>query len=179
MDNLREIWRLASSLKLQKRRGWSEKRRVRHPESVADHSFAVALLALVEAERRGYNVERILKLALIHDLEEALTGDLTPHEKERQGTSRIMKRKRDAMQQIIEVMPSETRTKLKRVWRELYLDQSREARLVHELDKLEMALQAHEYAEKSRNSSFEDFYKSADSQIKDPRLRRTLDALRR
>lgn len=145
---------------------------------MADHSFAVALLGLVEAEKRGYNTEQTLKLALIHDLEEAITGDLTPLEKEKLGPSRVMRKKRDAMQQIIDVMPFETRRELRRLWTELYLNQTREARLVHELDKLEMALQAHEYAKKGLRSNFVDFYKLAGQEIKDARLRRTLEVLR-
>lgn len=177
MDTIREVWRVASSLKLQKRRGWSEKTKIQHPESVADHSFAVALLGLVEAERRGYNVERTMKLALIHDLEEAITGDLTPRNKERQGSSHVRRKKRAAIRQIIDVMPAEIRTELLQLWRELFLNRSKEARLVHELDKLEMALQAHEYAKKARNPDFVDFYRSADQQIRDARLRRTFGSL--
>lgn len=179
MDTLREVWRVASSLKLQKRRGWSEKTKIQHPESVADHSFAVALLGLVEAERREYNVERTMKLALIHDLEEAITGDLTPQDKERLGSSQVRRKKHLAIQQIIDVTPLEIRTELRRLWRELLLNHSKEARLVHELDKLEMALQANEYAKKARNPDFVDFYKSADRQIRDARLRRTFESLRR
>lgn len=179
LDKIREIWKLASKLKLEERRGWAEKTKIRRPESVADHSFAVSLLALVEAQGRGYNVERTVKLALIHDLEEAITGDLTPHEKEKQGSSRVMRKKRNAMEQIIAVMPVETRIELRRLWRDLSLNQSKEARLVHELDKLEMALQAHAYAKRGRSSSFADFYDSANKEIKDPRLRRTLEGLRR
>src|SRR6266571_2500484 len=82
LDQLVQFWEFAARLKAEPRRGWLKKLRLQRTESVADHSFALSLLCLFEGERRSYNVERLLKLALLHDLEEAITGDLTPQDKE-------------------------------------------------------------------------------------------------
>ncbi|HSN56616.1 MAG TPA: HD domain-containing protein [Candidatus Sulfomarinibacteraceae bacterium] len=48
------------------------------PESVADHSFRVAMIAFALARMEGVSVDadRVLRLALVHDLAEARTGDL-------------------------------------------------------------------------------------------------------
>src|SRR5438445_1988699 len=78
LDQLVQFWEFAARLKAEPRRGWLKKLRLQRTESVADHSFALSLLCLFEGERRSFNVERLLKLALLHDLEEAITGDLTP-----------------------------------------------------------------------------------------------------
>ena len=93
LDQLVQFWALAARLKAEPRRGWLKQLRLQRNESVADHSFALSLLCLFEGERRGYNVERLLKLALLHDLEEAITGDLTPQDKESRGESVVKTQK--------------------------------------------------------------------------------------
>src|SRR5436190_1274118 len=55
-------------------------RGVRDPESVADHSYGMALLALVAPLPAGVDRDRLIRLALVHDLAEARVGDLTPGE---------------------------------------------------------------------------------------------------
>ena len=72
-----EFWLYSSRLKEVERKGW-KKLGLKRVESVADHSFALALISLFEAERRKYDPGVVMKLALIHDLEEAITGNLTP-----------------------------------------------------------------------------------------------------
>ena len=64
-------------LKRLPRTGWVESG-VPDPESVADHSFRVALLTLVLADLKGLDALKAVRMALIHDLGEAETGDLTP-----------------------------------------------------------------------------------------------------
>jgi len=52
-----------------------------HPDSVANHSFDVAVLAMMIADREGdpgLSVERILRKALWHDFEETIVSDI-PH----------------------------------------------------------------------------------------------------
>src|SRR5262245_57028480 len=76
----------AGRLKATPRTGWIDRGvPVGEAESVADHSFRVALLAwlaahLAAADDPALDVDRVLALALIHDLAEALTGDLTPYD---------------------------------------------------------------------------------------------------
>ena len=73
-------------LKSVPRTGWLDRgRRSLRVESVADHSFGVALLAWGcalqrHAEGVAIDPERVLKLAVIHDLAEAETGDLPPYD---------------------------------------------------------------------------------------------------
>lgn len=60
----------------QKRTGWL-KAGVPRVESVADHSYRAALLALVLPES-GVDRVRCMKMALVHDLAESIVGDITP-----------------------------------------------------------------------------------------------------
>ena len=69
---------MARGLKTTPRTGWVH-RGVRGPESVADHSWRVALMALVGAEgTSGLDTARAVQIALVHDLAEAIVGDIAP-----------------------------------------------------------------------------------------------------
>ena len=175
LDKLVQFWELAARLKAEPRRGWLKKLRLQRNESVADHSFALSLLCLFEGERRGYNVERLLKLALLHDLEEAITGDLTPQEKESKGENVVRTQKISAREQLLSYFPQENQRAYRELWSELENERSKEAQLVHELDKREMALQANQYARAGIEATkLKEFYESSIAAIKDPKLKRVL-----
>lgn len=168
------FWRAAAKLKTEKRKGW-KKLSLTRPESVADHSYATAMLALFEGERRGWNVGAMIKLGLLHDLEEAITGDLTPEDKERLGSLRVRRERERAIRRLLQTFPPNSRARYMRLWMDLRLGRTREARLVHQLDKIELALQAHAY---SKSGNVTDFYHSAATEIEDIELRRILESIR-
>jgi putative hydrolases of HD superfamily len=178
LDQLVRFWEFAARLKAEPRRGWLKKLRLQRTESVADHSFALSLLCLFEGERRGHNVEKLLKLALLHDLEEAITGDLTPKDKESRGESIVRAEKISAREQLLSHFPKENQRAYRELWSEMENEKSEEARLVHELDKLEMALQANEYARRGIEATkLKEFYESSKAAIKDPKLKQLLDEI--
>jgi len=175
LNQLIEFWKLASRLKNEPRRGWFQRVKLEEIESVADHSFGVAILSLFEAERRGYDVGHVLELALVHDLEEAITGDLTPKDKRKLTPKIVSHRKRVAKERILANLPLRQRQRYQRIWNELVAGRTREARLVKDLDKLEMALQASYYESKGASTTeIKDFYRSARRAIKDGGLRKIL-----
>lgn len=176
MDSLFRFWQYAADLKQEPRKGWL-KRVEGRVESVADHSFAVALLALYEGERRGYDLERILKLALIHDLEEAIMGDLTPKDKARLGLTRVRKQRDRAMRELLSKLPAKSRRSYLRLWTDLREGRSKEAQLVHQLDKVEMAFQASEYGKRTGQGMMRDFYNSATKDTSDPVLKRAVQSI--
>jgi putative hydrolase of HD superfamily len=173
LESLVQLWRYAAGLKIEERRGW-KRLGLKRVESVADHSLGLALLAMLESERRSYDVGTVLKLALIHDLEEAITGDLTPQDKKLRGGERVRSEKQRAITQLIKSLPTESQGSYQSLWTDLQRSRTKEARLVHELDKLEMALQASTYAKTVGHGRVRDFYRSAERGIKDPALRRLL-----
>jgi len=173
LDPLLRFWQYAAELKREQRKGWLKVVEGR-VESVADHSFAVALLALYEGERRGYDLEKILKLALIHDLEEAITGDLTPQDKKRRGATRVRRDRETAIRELVSKLPSKSRAAYLRLWIDLRERRSKEARLVHRLDKVEMAFQANQYGKRTGQRKMRDFYESATKETNDPILKKAL-----
>src|SRR5438309_11239827 len=116
-QSLEDFWQLLERLKLEPRRGWEEKLRLSHVESVADHSYGVAMLCLIQAwSRGGYDLERLLKLALIHDMDEAITGDLTPEDKRRLGLGEVSRSNRLAVRSIADTLREKTRSNWLEMW---------------------------------------------------------------
>jgi putative hydrolase of HD superfamily len=128
----------ALELKELERAGWLRVGVVA-PESVAAHSWGVAWLALllcpVELDR-----ERVLTIALVHDLPEVRVGDITPHDGVSEGDKHAIEAA--AAAGLLGGAP-----RLLAAWQEYAEDESAEARFVHVLDKLDMALQAIRYAQ--------------------------------
>lgn len=156
--SLLSFFRLVGRLKETKRAGWVRSG-VQQPESVSDHMYRMALIALTAAPDAGVNGSHAAKLALVHDLAEALVGDITPHD----GVSSQDKRKReqDAMQVIRDDLLKDKQVghELYDLWVEYEESGSEEARFVKQIDKLEMVLQADEY-EQAQSVHLEDFFQS-------------------
>ena len=80
MNNFIDFFIEAGKLKKQKRSGWVL-REVKNPETIAEHSFRVAIMGwLLANKKRGLNIEKIIKMALIHDIGEIYAGDITPYD---------------------------------------------------------------------------------------------------
>src|SRR3989338_4168161 len=75
MQKLFEFFKTAGRLKKIKRTGWVLKG-VKNAESVADHTFRVALMCLVLGKNRKLNLLKLLEMALVHDLAESVIGDI-------------------------------------------------------------------------------------------------------
>ncbi len=140
-DGLIDFMVEAGKLKRLPRTGWVECG-VPDPESVADHSFRVTLIAMILADERGLDTLKAVRMALLHDLAEAETGDLTPPQKEADPAG-FKRAEEAAMSRMLAKLPHEYLT----AWREFSEGSTAEARLVRDADKLEMVMQAAEYRE--------------------------------
>jgi len=170
-----EVFKIASTLKDVRRKGWV-RRGVMGPESVADHSFSLAVLAMAAAVERGLDPFKAAALALVHDLAEALTGDLTPDEK--RGKDHREEERR-AFSRITTPLPGRVANLFSRLYNEYSSQSSDEARLVSQLDKLEMALQSVRYVDEGRAPAglALEFTLSALDSVTDPALRAILQGL--
>jgi len=70
-----DFFEIVGELKSVRRTGWLN-HKVPNPESVADHSFRTAVMAMILAPKIGANVEKAIKMALIHDIGETKIGDV-------------------------------------------------------------------------------------------------------
>ncbi|UCH88173.1 MAG: HD domain-containing protein [Thermoplasmata archaeon] len=143
-------------LKRIKRSGWL-RYDIPEVESVADHSYRLAVLCMLVSRNIGVSDRldaiKMLKMALLHDLAEILTGDITPKD----GISREAKSRLEAgaMKQILNDVDDDG--ELFGLWEEYNTGKTEEAKIVNALDKLEMAFQAKEY-EADCGDSLEEFY---------------------
>ncbi|MFS7959744.1 putative HD/PDEase domain, 5'-deoxynucleotidase YfbR/HDDC2 [Helianthus anomalus] len=126
-----------------KRKGWVNQG-IKGSESIADHMYRMALMALVADDLPGINRERCIKIALVHDIAEAIVGDITPSD----GVPKVEKSRLEqaALNEMCEVLGGGKRAEeIKELWREYEDNASLEANLVKDFDKIEMILQALEY----------------------------------
>ena len=139
------------------RQGWVNAG-VESPESVAAHSWGMAVLALKLCPE-GLNLEHVLKLCLVHDLPEVIVGDLTPQD----DVSTKSADERAAMEQLAPEWVS--------LFDEYENQTTPEAVFVKSLDKLDMALQAKVYMNRS-DLDLEQFIQSARKTLGDHELLR-------
>ena len=147
MSDLETVLR-ALALKEETRTGW-ELRGVEAPESVADHSWGVSFLCLRYGDRAGIDVDRALRMAVIHDLAEAETGDFPTRADPEADTidpAEKLRRERQVIADLLEPGDDELRT----LWEEYESRESPEARFVKDMDLVEMCLQALRYERERR-----------------------------
>ena len=145
----------AGKLKETKRAGWVKKAKIKDAESVADHTFRMALIGAYVSEELGFDSAKVMRMCLIHDLAESLIGDLMPEEKPSEASHR--KEEDAAMREILLKLPARVSRVFLKDWKELVSGKSKEAKAVWQIDKLEMGLQMKEYAKVSRRKSLAQF----------------------
>lgn len=142
-------------------------------ESVAEHSFGTALLALLvlgRGERDGIDGPRAALIALVHELGESYAGDITPVD----GVAKEAKREleRAAILRALDGHPD--RDWFLGLWEDFEEGGSPEARFVRELDRLEMGLQAALHDAEGQ-PGMPEFFESARRSVREPRLRALLE----
>jgi putative hydrolase of HD superfamily len=156
-------------------------------ESVADHSFGVALLAWLLAPDE-LDRARVVELALLHDLAESAVGDATPYDRDtlqtldpdtrrnwlnqrhiRTDEQRAAKQaaETEAIASLAAALPPDRRDRLQSRWSELSDRTTPESRFVKEMDILETWLQSRRYAERHPDAPMESFELEARSVLGD------------
>lgn len=140
--NLLSFFRIVCNLKTIKRSGWIHKSNITSPESVADHSYSMCMMSMILAEIMNLDSGYIMKMVIIHDLAESMVGDHMPDNKSSE-EKQLLEDK--AMKKIISKLPNSLRKNYLDIWNEYINNITVNAKFVHNMDKLEMALQAKEY----------------------------------
>jgi len=136
-------------------------------ESVAEHSFGVAVLGLwlTEAGFSGLDRLKVLQMALLHDIGEIYAGDLTPADAVPAEEKHL--REAASVRQVLGKLPGGE--KFVELWQEFEQGATPEARLVRQLDRLEMGLQAAVYASLGFEQ-MDEFWATARQALDDPLL---------
>ena len=135
---LTELASIFGKLKEVKRSGWLTQVGIRNPESVADHSFRCAILAMIISDLSNANTEKLIRMMLLHDIQEAITGDFDSSSKKQFGIKKVMSLQRTALGDILSILPPELNSNYHSLWDEIQAKRTAEAILVHDIDKIEM-----------------------------------------
>jgi len=158
-------------LKVVKRLGWIlGGTREEETESIADHSFRLAVMAwILGYGRADLDMTRVLKMAVMHDFPVVNAGDITPYddyvtkgqadaerlsrwprrsqeEKEKLAVSR-RKKEKAALVRLTKDLPHELQTEMEELWREYEYGTSKEGHFVRQVDRIEKLIQSIEYKE--------------------------------
>lgn len=135
---LLKILRVAEKLKCNTRHCVTSTGR---PESVAEHSWRLALMAmLLTGEFPELDLNRVIRMCLIHDLGEAFTGDIPTFVK----TDADSRREDDLFDRWIQTLPAEVRGEWESLLEEMNAQKTGEAKLYKALDRLEAVIQHNE-----------------------------------
>ena len=133
-----DFLRAAEALKTTRRSAWTS---AGEPESVAEHTWRLCLMALVlHREFPAVDFARLAKICIVHDLGEAIGGDVPAPEQAARGRAKAGDERRDLLQ-LVAPLPGALREEIVALWDEYEAARTPEARLAKALDKLETILQ--------------------------------------
>jgi putative hydrolase of HD superfamily len=168
MSDLKKFLTKTYRLKQMTRNGWLfsgiSKAEV---ESVADHSFFTALLALLlglqaKEKKHEINLEKILIMALIHDLSEALSQDIDRRVRKYAPQKYDEFKKeldKNAMKELVDSLPKYLGKVFWSHFQEYQEQRSEEAKITREADRLETMLQLEYYLSKGYPKKlFQEFF---------------------
>jgi len=111
------------------------------PESVAEHSWRVSLMALLlRREFPDVDIDRVVDMCLIHDLGECFTGDIPTFIK----TDSDRSVEDSLLDQWVSSLPEEVSAELKSLYAEMEAQETKESKIYKALDKLEALIQHNE-----------------------------------
>ncbi len=172
---LEDFFKIIINLKNVQRKGWMQKLEIKNTESVADHSYSMAIMAMILSELQKLDTKKILEMTLLHDLVESVVGDFTPEEISK---PKKLQLENTAMEKILNILPENIIEVYQKIWNEFQLGDSTEAIFVHEMDKLEMVFQAKYYVDKGfSKEKIQPFLDTANTEIKNKHMKEMMSNL--
>ena len=157
-------------LKDEPRVGW-RLRHIRNPESVADHSWGTALLCMMFAAEAGVDEHEALRIALVHDLAEAETGDIASRERPEDRDVSIDEKARLELA-AMESLLNGSHPRLREAWERYENRATPAAVFVRDMNLIDMCLQALFYERERRydpsscaENVLDEFFRSAAARL--------------
>ncbi len=200
MRELVDFFSEAGKLKEMPRRGWVIND-IKNPETVAEHIFRTALMAwILGRKKKGLDTERIIKMALVHDLCEIYAGDTTPYDsvlpknkkkrlefmktwprlgdaQRKKLTTEKYKKEYQALEKLVSKLPSDLKSEIKTLWVDYERGLTPEGRFFHQTDRIENFLQAVEYWKKYKKPPQKPWWLWAREFFDDPLLLEFIDQM--
>ena len=170
---------LAGKLKKIERTGWVNWVKVEDPESVAEHTFRMAVLGMMISDIKKLDTKKMVRMILLHDIHESVMGDWDYHAKKKLGKDSFKKREKESIEEISPLIPDGLKENYYELMKELSEEKTEEARLVKQIDRLELLLQALEYEkegyDKKRLDAFWTFH---EKDFTNPDLKKIFELLK-
>lgn len=142
IKNFIDFYAKAEKLKTTTRHSWLSN--PKRQESTAEHSWMLCLMAMVLSDEINTKVDllKVMKMVTIHDLAEAVTGDIPSHEVSiRNRKENKYKAEQKALKIIVAKLPKNKSEDIINLWEELEKNETAEAKFTHSLDKIEAIMQ--------------------------------------
>jgi len=200
MKDLLNFFIEVGKLKRMPREGWVINQ-IKKPESIAEHIFRTTIMVWILGKKKGnLNVEKLLKIALIHDLCEVYAGDTTPYNgiipRDKKKLRELMKtwprfsaadkkkrafekqkKEEIALKRLISKLPADLKTEIGNYWLTYENSLTPEGRFFNQADRMENFLQAYEYWKKYKNPPLGPWWMWAREFFDDPLLLEFMDVL--
>ncbi|KAJ9462293.1 HD domain-containing protein 2-like protein [Diplonema papillatum] len=169
---------IVADLKRTKRTGWVENG-VRDVESVAEHMYRMGIYTML-SEDKQLDSAHLTRLALAHDVGEAIIGDLSPKQMRDQRISSEKKHEMEkaALLTISDTLGAPHGPTFMKLFMEYEDCETPEAKWIKDIDRLEMCLQAF-YYEREQGVDLSCFYSSCEGKMKHPWLKACYEELKK
>ena len=168
-------------------------RGIKNPETIAAHTFRMTIMAWILCCHKNLDLNKVLKMSLIHDICEVFSGDTTPYDKilpkDKKQWKKVLdkwprlsqkeknkffiskyRKEYQGLQKIISNLPKNFKKEIKDLWNDYENGLTGEGRFVRQLDRIENLLQALEYWEKGEKFSIYPWWVQIEELIDDPTL---------
>lgn len=163
--NLIDLVTLIFGLKSLKRSGWVY-HDIPEPESVAEHSFGLAFLALVIDLPEAVDRLKLVKMAILHDVGEAIIGDCVYDRGIVFNQEKYVLKNKEEKKAVEQIFSNSNYDELKQLTLEFLEHKSKHAKTLKELDKIEMLMQAIVYEKLVSPGSLNEFLVSSKRYLK-------------
>ncbi len=137
-EDILEFYKVLEKMKSNTRHSWNANGR---QESVADHSFSTAFLAMLVADEfPDLDMDRVIRMCLLHDIGEAVTGDIPCFEKKE--ADEVCEG--NAVRNLLASLPAREGNRFLALWEEMEKKESPEAKLYKILDRIDAVMEHNE-----------------------------------
>lgn len=174
--NFVDLIKAIGKLKKTKRTGWV-RMGIPNSESVAEHIMRTAALALFAGPKLDVDTNKLIKMALVHDMGESVIGDIVI---ERGGKivgpkEEKYKNEKSAINDLLADL--ENGGELISLWEEFEEQKTEESKILKQLDRLEMVIQALDYEGETKQENLNEFWETARATITNPIIRKWFEEL--
>ena len=130
------------------------------------------------SDLKGLNTEKMIRMALLHDVHEAMIGDYDHLDKKKIGLHEVKMREQKAINSIFSVLPEAIKGKYILLADEYRRQETKDASLVRQIDQIELIMQALEYEKEGYDKTkLQAFWNDVRKNLKDPDLKMMLKLL--